>query len=352
MTRAARPPLERHRGVVLALLPFAALGAAWFALSVGSSGARFGDSLAILWAGLHGGAQGSPLEKSILFDIRLPRVILAFVAGMSLATAGATFQAVFRNPLADPFLLGVAGGGALGAAVARGLGLHFRILGVGSPQALGFAGALATIFIVYRLARIGGRLPTQTLLLAGVIVSFFLSALIMLFVALYPERYMEGVMFWMMGSLTALNVSRPVLLVVSAYAVGVCGVLFVFARRMNLLLLGEEAAGHLGVDVARTKRALFVLASVVTGLVVSVSGVIGFVGLIVPHLGRMTLGADHRFLLPASALLGGIFLLGADTIARTAFLPSEIPVGVVTAMAGAPFFIYLLRSGRRGVGLE
>ncbi len=352
MTRASRAPLERVRGPVLALLPLAALGAAWLALSVGSSGARFGDSLAILWANLHGVARGSELERSILLDIRLPRVILALVTGMSLATAGATFQAVFRNPLADPFLLGVAGGGALGAAVARGLALDFRIFGVGPPQALGFAGALVTIFLVYRLARVGGRLPTQTLLLAGVIVSFFLSAVIMLFITLYPDRYVEGVMFWMMGSLTALNVSREVLLVVSVYALGLCAALFVFARRMNLLLLGEEAARHLGVDVARTKRALFVLASVVTGLVVSVSGVIGFVGLIVPHLGRMALGADHRFLLPASALLGGIFLLFADTIARTAFLPLEIPVGVVTAMAGAPFFIYLLRSGRREVGIE
>lgn len=343
-----RPPLEAHRGAVLVLLPLAALATAWFALSVGSSGLHFGESLALLRSGPDAGARGSALDRAILLDIRLPRVILAFVVGMSLATAGVTFQAVFRNPLADPFLLGVAGGGAVGAAVAVGLNLSFRFLGLGAPQVLGFLGSLATILVVYRLARVGGRLPTQTLLLAGVILSFFLSAVIMLLVSLYPERYVEGVMFWMMGNLTALNIDRAALYGVTGYAVTGCAVLCVFARRLNLLLLGEEAAGHLGVDVARTKRALFVLASVLTGLVVSVGGVIGFVGLIIPHAARMAIGADHRALLPASAVLGGMFLLAADTVARTVFLPSEIPVGVVTAMAGAPFFLYLLRSQRKG----
>jgi iron complex transport system permease protein len=343
-----RPPLERYRAAVLVALPVAAIAAAWFALSVGSTGMRFGDSLAILWSNVAGETWGTALDRAIVLDIRLPRVLLAFIVGMSLATAGVTFQAVFRNPLADPFLLGVAGGGALGAAVAMGLGLEFRALGLGAPQILGFAGSLVTIGVVYRLARIGGRLPTHTLLLAGVIVSFFLSAMIMLLVSVYPERYIKGVMFWMMGNLSALNVDRGALLFITGYAVLCCVVLFAFARRMNLFLLGEEAAGHLGMNVGRTKRQLFILASVVTGLVVSVSGVIGFVGLIIPHLARMALGADHRVLLPAAAMLGGIFLLAADTAARTLFLPTEIPVGAVTAMAGAPFFLYLLRSGHAG----
>jgi ABC-type Fe3+-siderophore transport system permease subunit len=156
-------------------------------------------------------------------------------------------------------------------------------------------------------------------------------------------------MFWMMGNLSALNVEHGALAAISGYAVLGCALLFVHARRMNLFLLGEESADHLGMDVARTKRRLFVIASVMTGLVVSVSGIIGFVGLIVPHLARLMLGADHRVLLPASALLGGIFLLAADTVARTAFLPMEIPVGVVTAMAGAPFFLYLLRASGKTV---
>jgi iron complex transport system permease protein len=342
-----RPPLERHRGAVLALLPLAALGAAWAALSIGSAEVSAGEAIAILWSHLRGVAAGTEVERTILLDIRLPRVILAFTVGMGLAAAGTTFQAVFRNPLADPFLLGVAGGGALGASVALGLGLTFTFLGIGAPQILGFTGSLVTIFMVYRLARVGGRLPTQTLLLAGVIVSFFFSALIMLLVALYPERFIHGVLFWTMGNLSALNLERPVLLFVTGYAVLGCAALWLYARRMNLLLLGEEAARHLGVDVRRTKRTLFVLASVLTGLVVSVSGVIGFVGLIIPHIARMAIGADHRPLLPATALLGGIFLLAADTIARTVFLPVEIPVGVVTAFAGAPFFVYLLRTRRR-----
>ncbi len=346
---SVHPPLERHSRAVLLALPIAALGAGWFALSVGSAGPRFVDSITILWANLAGNLSGTDLDRAVVIDIRLPRVILAFIVGMSLATAGVAFQAVFRNPLADPFLLGVAGGGALGAAVATGLGLGFRALGVGAPQILGFAGSLLTIAVVYRLARIGGRLPTQTLLLAGVIVSFFISAVIMLLVAVYPERYIEGVMFWMMGNLSALNVERGALFAIGGYAVLGCVGLFVHARRMNLFLLGEESAGHLGMDVARTKRRLFVIASVMTGLVVSVSGIIGFVGLIVPHLARLTLGADHRVLLPASAILGGIFLLAADTAARTLFLPMEIPVGVVTAMAGAPFFLYLLRTSGRTV---
>ena len=343
-----RPPLERYRAAVLVALPVAAIAAAWFALSVGSTGMRFGDSLAILWSNIAGEPWGTALDRTIVLDIRLPRVLLAFIVGMSLATAGVTFQAVFRNPLADPFLLGVAGGGALGAALAMGLGLGFRALGLGAPQILGFAGSLVTIGVVYRLARIGGQIPTHTLLLAGVIVSFFLSAMIMLLVSVYPERYIEGVMFWMMGNLSALNVDRSALLFIAGYAVLCCVVLFAFARRMNLFLLGEEAAGHLGMNVGRTKRQLFILASVVTGLVVSVSGVIGFVGLIIPHLARLALGADHRVLLPAAAMLGGIFLLAADTAARTLFLPTEIPVGAVTAMAGAPFFLYLLRSGHGG----
>ena len=341
------PSLERHRGAVLFLLPVAALGMAWLALSLGSSGVRFGETLAILRSAGLGVYHGTDPARAILLDIRLPRVILAFIVGMSLATAGVTFQAVFRNPLADPFLLGIAGGGAVGAAVAVGLGLPFRFLGVGAPQILGFLGSLVTIFVVYRLASVSGRLPTQTLLLAGVVVSFFLSAVIMLLVAVYPERYVEGVTFWMMGNLAALNIDRGALLGVGAYATAGCAALFVFARRLDLLLLGEEAAAHLGVDVARTKRVLFILASVLTGLVVSVSGVIGFVGLIIPHIARMAFGADHRVLIPVSALLGGIFLLAADTVARTAFLPVEIPVGVVTAMAGAPFFLYQLRSRRR-----
>jgi iron complex transport system permease protein len=236
---------------------------------------------------------------------------------------------VFRSPRRS-FLLGVAG--AASGAVAQGWAR--RILGVGSAGAQ--SRGVVTIFVVPpRESR--RRLPTQTLLHRRDR-ELFLSALIMLFVALCRS------VTWRRDVLDDGNLTvrrPPVLLVVSAYAIGICVALCVFARRMDLLLLGEEAAGHLGVDVARTKRALFVLASVVTGLVVSVSGVIGFVGLIVPHLGRMALGADHRFLLPASALLGGIFLLGADTIARTILLPVEIPVGVVTAMAGAPFFLVL-----------
>lgn len=285
---------------------------------------------------------------AIIWNLRLPRVILGVLIGASLALAGTTFQGLLRNPLADPFTIGVSSGAATGATLAIFLrqltGLHF-------PQMIplfAFAGALLAMFFVYNLAKIGGQVPVVTLLLAGVVVSSFLSAVISLLMVLAGEN-MQGIFFWLSGGL--LMRSWPEVGFVAPYLLVGSGVLYAYARDLNILLLGEESALHLGVRVEFTKKLLLVTASLVTAAAVSVSGMIGFVGLIIPHAVRMVTGPDHRVLLPAAALVGGIFLVWADVAARTALAPQEIPVGIITAFVGAPFFIYLLRKKKKEIRL-
>jgi iron complex transport system permease protein len=256
-------------------------------------------------------------------------------------------QALLRNPLADPFVLGISSGAAVGAVLAILVGVGSTFLGNYAVPGAAFGGALLTLLLVYFIARIGGRVPTQTLLLSGVIVSSFFSAIIMFLISATSNEKIYNVNFWLMGSLEYL--ASQSLGVMFLYLLVGGGVLFALARDLNLLALGEETASELGVEVERAKRIAFVFDSLITGAVVSVSGLIGFVGLVVPHLVRMIWGPDHRFLLPASALMGGILLVIADTVARTIVAPSEIPVGVVTAMGGAPFFVYLLRKKGRAV---
>jgi iron complex transport system permease protein len=289
------------------------------------------------------------VDRVILFETRLPRVLLGAIVGAALATAGAALQGLMRNPLAEPHLIGVSGGAALGAVVALILG-GGTILGEGSLLPLAAAiGALLSIAVVYWLALVHGRLQPYVLLLAGVVYNAFAGALIMFVnsIADYYQAY--GILFWLMGSL-ATQSYRLVATVAAYAAVGMVW-LTLHARELNLLSLGEESASQLGVDVHRVRRATFVAAALLIGAVVSVSGMIGFVGLIVPHVMRLLLGADHRLLLPASALAGAIFLVWADTIARTVLGVVEIPVGVVTALCGGPFFVYLLkRDGGRALG--
>ncbi|MBS3983914.1 MAG: iron chelate uptake ABC transporter family permease subunit [Dethiobacter sp.] len=286
--------------------------------------------------------------EAIVLSLRLPRVILGVLIGASLALAGSTFQGLLRNPLADPFTIGVSSGAATGATIAIFLN---RLNGLYFPHMIplfAFTGALLAIFFVYNLAKIGGQVPVATLLLAGVVVSSFLSAVISLLMVLAGEN-MQGIFFWLSGGLmmrswTEIGFVAPYLLVGS-------GILFAYARELNIFLLGEEAALHLGVRVEFTKKLLLVTASLVTAAAVSVSGMIGFVGLIIPHAVRMVSGPDHRVLLPASALVGGIFLVWADVAARTVLAPQEIPVGIITAFIGAPFFIYLLRKKKKEIRL-
>jgi len=275
----------------------------------------------------------------ILFKIRIPRLILGMVVGAALSSAGVILQGMFRNPLVEPYTLGISGGAAaaVGLVIVAGLsGTLTQII----PLA-GFAGAIGAAILVYFIASSGGRLTIPTLLLTGVIVSFLSSSLIMLLMSLAKGEELHGIMFWIMGNLQETNLSF--IITVSLIILTGIFISFLFARDLNALVLGEEEATHLGIEVERTKKILFILASLLTGVAVSASGVIGFVGLMIPHLIRGVVDADHRFLLPASALLGASFLVGADLIARTIISPRELPVGVITGIIGGIIFIYIIR---------
>ena len=281
----------------------------------------------------------------IVIDIRLPRILLGIMVGASLSVAGTSFQALLRNPLADPYILGVSSGAALGAIIALIAEPHLAL----SPALttlltpLGaFVGAAITIAAVYFLGRREGQIDNSTLLLAGIITASFLSAVILFLVTTVIGRDMRGMAFWLMGDLsTPLQGSLRWVLAIGFFAAA--GAIYTTASDLNLLLAGEKEAMHLGVDVPRVRLVVYIAASVLTGLAVSVSGAIGYVGLLVPHVMRLIYGSDHRLLLPTAAFGGAIAIVIADTLARTVVAPAELPVGAMTAMAGAPLFIYLLR---------
>jgi len=276
-------------------------------------------------------------EGVIVFRIRLPRALLAVLVGGGLGLAGASFQALLRNPLADPYILGVSGGSAFTAV----LGMIFSFyLGFAVVPLFAFLGALLAIFLVLSVARIGGRMPVLTLLLAGVVVNAFFSALVMLVLSIAPSHHLPSAIFWMMGGLSPKN--YWVIGLVGLYYLPGIFILLGMAREFNLFSLGEESAEQLGVNVEKSKLVAFIFASLVTAVGVSVSGLIGFLGLIVPHIIRLIFGPDHRLLLPASFIFGAIFLIWCDFLARMMIAPAELPVGVITALLGGPFFIWLL----------
>lgn len=277
----------------------------------------------------------------IFWQVRLPRVCLAGIVGAALSISGAGFQALLRNPLADPFLLGVSAGGALGAVLAMLLGVPASGLGIWGIPLFAFAGAFGAVLLVFSLARTEGRLPVPSLLLAGVVTNAFFSAVIMFVLSLSRPEQVHSVVFWMMGSVGSERWS--LVAGTGGYVLAAGAGLFGLARDFNLLSLGEEPAGHLGVEVERAKFWAFAAGSLAVGAVVSVSGIIGFVGLMVPHLVRLSLGPDHRLLLPAAFLVGALFVIVCDTAARLLVAPAEMPVGVITALCGGPFFIWLLR---------
>jgi len=293
-------------------------------------------SLGEVWAGLRGTA-AQPEASTIVREIRLPRILLAMLVGAALAVSGTALQALLRNPLADPYVLGISSGAALGAIIALYVGGR---VAAASPL-VAFAGALLTTAWVYLLGRRAGRLASYTLVLAGVITASFLSAVILFVLTLLSTRDVRGIAFWLMGDLSVVT-DMQLRILLPVVVLGILA-LYAFAKDLNVLLLGEEEAAHLGVNVARVQTAVFLLASLLTGVAVSVSGAIGYLGLLVPHLGRLVVGNDHRTLLPTAALGGAIVLTLSDTLARTVVAPAELPVGAVTAVAGAPVFIYLLR---------
>lgn len=310
-----------------------------FALKVGAVPISIVDLVASLGRVAIGQSDQLPSEYSlIVFEIRLPRILLGILVGAALSVAGAGFQALLRNPLADPYVLGVSSGAALGAI----LSLIISSRATFAMPLAAFAGALVTIAGVYFLGRRGGQIDTHTLLLAGIISASFLSAVIMFLMTTLPGGELRGIAFWLMGDLTSTKtpVGLGWLFTVLLIAIGA---IYSTAADLNLLLSGEQEAMHLGVDVPRVKLVVYVSASLLTGLAVSVSGAIGYVGLLVPHVMRLLFGSDHRLLIPTTALGGAIAIVVADTLARTIVAPTELPVGAMTAMAGAPVFIYLLR---------
>jgi iron complex transport system permease protein len=277
-------------------------------------------------------------ESTIIFSIRLPRIIFAAIVGAALSMAGVVFQALLRKPLADPYILGISGGSAVGAIV--GIMAGISIIPFAVPAAA-FLGAILTIIVVFGIAETGHTLPSNILLLAGVVVNAFFSAVIMFLISISSSMELHSIMFWLMGDLSLASGGESLLS--SLFLLLAFVIIYAYARCLNLVVTGEEVALQLGEDVERTKRILLVVASLITAAAVSLGGIIGFVGLMVPHMVRMMFGSDHRLLIPAATLLGATFLVFADTVARTIMAPSELPVGVITAICGAPYFIYLLR---------
>ena len=274
------------------------------------------------------------VEGTIFFHIRLPRVLLAVICGGGLSMAGVVFQALFRNPLVEPYTLGVSGGAALAVALCIIPGWYFVL------PAAGFLGALVSILLVYLISIRYKRWDVNVVLLSGVMFSFITSSCIMLVMALSRTEQLHGIVFWIMGSLAETQ-WRIIIIVWIITVIAVVTVYF-FSHSLNAISLGEEEALHLGVNVELVKKMLFLLASLITGCLVAVTGIIGFVGLVVPHVMRMIVGRDHRILLPAAFLGGGIFLLISDTVARIIIAPRELPVGVVTGIIGGIVFIYFL----------
>jgi len=327
-------PLTSRRLLLSIVLLLAALAlTAALCSSLGSSGYTLID--------LARPAADAETARAMILRVRLPRILMAAIAGAALGAAGAVFQAVLRNPLADPYILGISGGAALGAFAATVLGLQALAPVLPVREASAFLGAIATVGILFLLSSARGRVLSYPMLLIGVILNTVYLSVILLIETVVEFSRLHGVRLWMIGTIPVEQYGL-LLGIAAVLVVGVAG-LSLYGRDLNLLSAGEDAARSLGVTVERTRGVTVVLASLMTAAVVSVAGPIGFVGLLVPHAARLIFGPDHRLLVPASAATGAIFLMAADTVARTVMAPTEIPVGVVTALCGGPFFLWLYR---------
>ncbi|MGF1448847.1 MAG: FecCD family ABC transporter permease [Opitutales bacterium] len=349
---AQLPWPRRHRLVVMAGVGLVALLMALLGCSIGDVRIALADVARVLGSALglsQVAEENRALYEVVIFEIRLPRVVLGLVVGGVLAIAGASMQGLFRNPLADPGLIGVSAGAACGALLFMVFGAEW-FLSVGITERWGLplfaiAGAILTTFTIYSLSLVEGRSHVATLLLTGLAVNALAGAFVGFLVFSATDEQIRSFTFWTLGSLAQadwplIGVGVPIML-------GLLVLLLVFSHGLNALLLGEAEAHHLGLNVQRLKRALILLSAGAVAITVSLCGIIGFVGLIVPHLVRLTLGPDHRFLLPTASLLGGALLLAADLVARNCAGPAELPVGVVTAAIGAPFFLFLLHQAKR-----
>lgn len=278
---------------------------------------------------------------TIILDIRLPRIIMAGLVGAALSVSGATYQGLFRNPLADPYLIGVAQGAALGAIIAFILPVPLQNFSV---PLFAFLGALLAVVIVYLLAKVGHTLPLTTLVLAGVALGAFFAAMTSYLMFISGEKF-HGIISWLLGTFS-LAAWWQVAIIAPYILIGIV-IIWLFARPLNVMQLDEEQAQQLGIDVEKVKLCLLITATLITSVAVCFCGIIGFVGIIVPHAVRIVWGPDHRFLLPLATFIGAIFLILADTVARSFLSPTEIPIGIITALLGAPFFLYLLRQKKR-----
>ncbi|HQK93525.1 MAG TPA: iron chelate uptake ABC transporter family permease subunit [Armatimonadota bacterium] len=345
------PAGRRFRAPVVALgLAMLMLALAVVSVGVGPVPISPGKTLRVLVHALPGVGAAidvtdvPPEDAEIILSIRPPRVVVAVLVGVALALAGTIMQGFFQNPMADPYIIGVSSGAGFGATLAVALGLHQRVLGMSMLSAFAFAGSVGVTLLVYTLARRGGRVPTGTLLLTGVAVGAMVSAVTSLML-LYRTNDLKPLVQWLMGSLAGRQWSHA-LTILPYVAIG-APLALMYARDLNAMLAGDEPAMHLGVDVGRTRLALLVLAAALASAAVAVAGVIGFVGLVVPHISRLLVGPDHRRLLPVAALGGAVLLLIADLLSRTMPGFQEVPVGIVTSVLGCPFFLLLLCQSRQ-----
>ncbi len=350
---------ERHQAgdrgplalLVIALLVIGSVLSLLFSVTTGASDASFLDVI----ANVAGSADALNMrDRIIIFDIRMPRAILGFLVGGSLAVSGAVMQGLFRNPLADPGLVGVSSGASFGAVVMIVLGGTFAapvytLMGIYALPVAAFAGGLVTTLLLYRIATSNGQTSVATMLLAGIALGSLATALTGVLIYMANDQQLRDLTFWGMGSLagatwTKIAAAAPIILLSFA-------AMPFIARGLNAITLGEAAAFHMGVSVQRLKNIAIVTVAAATGASVAVSGGIGFVGIVVPHVLRMVIGPDHRYLLPASALLGGSLLIFADVLARTAVAPAELPIGIITAAVGGPFFLWILLRQRARLSL-
>jgi iron complex transport system permease protein len=320
--------------VVVPVLLILLTGSGILSLGTGTADVPFGTVVGIL----AGRAEPGP-SATIVRDIRLPRLALAVLIGAALAVAGAAMQGFFQNPMADPYIVGVSSGAALGATLGMVLHIDFWIAGLSATPILAFAGALAATFLVYAISLRGGRLPVALLLLTGVAVGA-LAAAATSFLMLIGESDTRLVLFWLLGSLSSRRWDHVQMIL--PYVIPGIAIIWAYARDLNLLLLGEETAQHTGVEVEQVKRIVLSASALLAAAAVSVSGIIGFVGLIIPHVVRLVVGPDHRRLIPLSALAGALLVVLADVLARTLAAPSEIPIGIITSALGCPFFLFLI----------
>ncbi len=320
--------------VILSILFLVLLGVSFLSVIVGSMGISPSD----IWSSLVGyDHENAEVVRTIVLGIRIPRVLLAIVVGAGLSVAGAALQSLLRNPLAEPYILGISSGGTVGAFLAVTLGLGFTHL---LSPLLSFVGSSLVMLLVYSLGHRRGFLDPNALLLSGIMVGAFFNAIILLAVSVFNQE-LRTAYLWLLGNLSTASIE--LLSIVGPLIILASLALILQAKALNLIAMGDETALHLGVESLKVKRIGYLLASVITGLSVSVSGVIGFVGLLVPHSCRLLFGSDNRIVMPASLLLGATFLVVCDLLSRTLLAPSEIPVGAITAAVGAPLFVYLLK---------